>query len=161
MHVPADETPALTDYAAPAPAVPPAALVPAAEANAPAANHEAPSAPARRIGFDVILSGVPNAIVTAIILPGITFVAGEALRLVLPEEWTAAPLRDPRMRLNSSGGGGGPSLFQQQWGHSLVSGCLFIVLRGILRVYTTTRKVAALSNRRIENVERPRRSRKR
>lgn len=120
-------------------------------------NHEAPPAPARRVGLGTILSNVSNAIVSALILPGVSFAAGEALRLVLPKEWTAAPLRNPWMRAGSSGRLG---LFQQQWGRSLVGGCLFIVLRDMLRVYTKTRKVAALSNRRVKNVDRPRRAKK-
>ncbi|OAQ98170.1 hypothetical protein LLEC1_08000 [Akanthomyces lecanii] len=155
--IPADEMPALVDDdaaladdAAPAPIVPLAAP----------ANHEAPPAPARRIGLGAILSSVSNAIVTALILPGVSFAAGEGLRLVLPKHWTAAPLRNPWTPFNSGGGGGRPGLFQQQWGRSLVGGCLFIVLRDILRVYTKTRKVAALSNRRVKNVDRPRRLRK-
>lgn len=146
-----DDDPVLVDDAAPAPVVPPAAP----------ANHEAPPAPARRMGLGAILSGVSNAIVTALILPGVSFAAGEALRLVLPKDWTAAPLRNPWTRFSSGGGAGGrPGLFQQQWGRSLVGGCLFIVLRDILRVYTKTRKVAALSNRRVKNVDRPRRLKK-
>ncbi len=161
-NAPVDNAPpAMADDAAPAPVVPLAAPADAAAAaDAPAANHEAPPAPARRMGLGAILSGVSNTIVTALILPGVSFAAGEALRLVLPKEWTAAPLRNPWTRFNSGGAGGRPGLFQQQWGRSLVGGCLYIVLRDMLRVYTKTRKVAALSNRRVKNVDRPRRQRK-
>lgn len=137
------------DDAAPAP------NVPQAPADNPP-NHEAPPAPARRMGLGALLSSVSNALVNALILPGVSFAAGEALRLVLPKDWTAAPLRNPWMRAGTAVGGR-PGLFQQQWGRSLVGGCLFVVLRDVLRVYTKTRKVAALSNRRVKNVDRPRR----
>lgn len=148
------------DDAAPAPVVPLAAQPADAAAEAPGANHEAPPAPVRRMGLGAILSGVSNAIVTALILPGVSFAAGEALRLVLPKHWTATtPLRNP-WTATLRGGGGRPGLLQQQWGRSLVGGCLFIVLRDVLRVYTKTRKVTALSNRRVKNVDRPRRQRK-
>lgn len=144
--------------AAPEEAAPnPAVNGPVPAAGPPAQNHEAPQAPARRMGLGAILSSVSNAIVSALILPGVSFAAGEALRLVLPKDWTAAPLRNPWMR--SASIGGRPGLFQQQWGRSLVGGCLFIVLRDILRVYTKTRKVTAMSNRRVKNVDRPRRKR--
>ncbi|KAM3441643.1 hypothetical protein MY4824_001421 [Beauveria thailandica] len=155
-----DAANAPADDAAPAPVVPPAAPADAA-ADVPAGNHEAPPAPARRMGLGTILSNVSNAIVSALILPGVSFAAGEALRLVLPKEWTTASRRNPWTRSSSTvAGGGRPGLFQQQWGRSLVGGCLFIVLRDMLRVYTKTRKVAALSNRRVKNVDRPRRLKK-
>lgn len=160
-----DAANAPADDAAPAPVVPLAAqpaLNAAADAaaDAPAGNHEAPPAPARRMGLGAILSNVSNAIVSALILPGVSFAAGEALRLVLPKEWTTSSRSNPWMRSSTAAGSGRPGLFQQQWGRSLVGGCLFIVLRDMLRVYTKTRKVAALSNRRVKNVDRPRRLKK-
>ncbi|OAA54673.1 Zinc finger, RING/FYVE/PHD-type [Cordyceps fumosorosea ARSEF 2679] len=144
--------------AAPAPVVPLAAQPADGAGDQPAANHEAPAAPVRRMGLGELLSNVSSALVSALILPGVCFAAGEALRLVLPKQWTAAPARNPWMRHGSAGARLG--LFQQQWGRSLVGGCLYIVLRDMLRVYTKTRKVAALSNRRVKNVDRPRRQRK-
>lgn len=150
-----DNAPAAPDNAPAAPADPAAPVAPAA-GDAP--NHEAPQPPARRMSLGAILSHVSNTLVSALILPGVSFAAGEALRLVLPKEWTASPLRNPWMR-SASVAGGRPGLFQQQWGRSLVGGCLYVVLRDVLRVYSKTRKVAALSNRRVKNVDRPRRKR--
>lgn len=114
-------------------------------------QHEAPQAPpARRPGLGTILSGVSNAIVSALILPGVSFAMGELLRLTLPKQWTAgSPLsRGSTMR---------PGLLQQQWGRSLVGGCLYVVIKDVLRLYTKYRKVAAMSNRRVKNVDRARR----
>lgn len=140
------------------PANVPAGAVPAGAipADAPAANnqHEAPQAPpARRPGIGTILSSVSNAIVSALILPGISYVMGELLRLALPKSWTTLS-RGPWYR---PGGLGRPGLFQQQWGRSLVGGCLWVVMKDVLRLYTKYRKVAAIGQRKVKNVKRSRR----
>ncbi|KAH8674921.1 hypothetical protein BGZ61DRAFT_97574 [Ilyonectria robusta] len=131
-----------------APAEPPADLP--AQHN----EHEAPQAPpARRPGLGTILSGVSNAIVSALILPGISYVMGELLRLAMPRSWTTMP-RNPWFR---TVGIIRPGLFQQQWGRSLVGGCLWVVMKDVVRLYTKYRKVAAMGKRRVKNVERHRR----
>ncbi|KAL6880868.1 hypothetical protein J3F83DRAFT_720138 [Trichoderma novae-zelandiae] len=118
--------------------------------------REAPQAPpARRMGLGGLLSSVSNSIVGALLLPGISFAMGEALRLMLPRSWTAAPPRNYWLFGPSSSGR--PGLLQQQWGRSLVGGCLYVVLNDAIRVYSKSRKVAAMQNRRVKNVDRPRR----
>lgn len=116
-------------------------------------QHEVPVAPPARQGIGSILSSVSNAIVGALILPGVSYVAGEVLRrVVLPRSWTTSPA-NPWLRY---GPAGRPGLFQNQWGRSLVGGCVFVVLRDAVRVYAKHRKVAAMGNRRVKNVERRR-----
>ncbi|KPM44818.1 hypothetical protein AK830_g1750 [Neonectria ditissima] len=130
----------------------------AAPADAPADHneHEAPQAPpARRPGLGTILSGVSNAIVSALILPGISYAMGELLRLALPKTWTTMP-RNPWFR---TAGIMRPGLLQQQWGRSLVGGCLWVVIKDVVRLYTKYRKVTAMGKRRVKNVERNRRER--
>jgi hypothetical protein len=80
----------------------------------------------------------------------VSFAMGELLRLALPKQWTAASSfpRGSTMR---------PGLLQQQWGRSLVGGCLYVVLKDFLRLYTKYRKVAAIGNRKVKNVDRARR----
>ncbi|CAI6087443.1 unnamed protein product [Clonostachys chloroleuca] len=109
-----------------------------------AANHReaAQAPPAHRPGLGTILSNMSNALVSALILPGISFAVGEALRLLLPKAWTTT-LR--------------PGLLQHQWGRSLIGGCLFVVIKDVVRLYSKHRKVAAMSNRRVKNVDRRRR----
>jgi hypothetical protein len=115
-------------------------------------QHEAPRAPpARRPGLGSILSNISNAIVSALILPGISFAMGEALRLVLPKTWTATPAYGSWTRHV-----GRPGLLQQQWGRSLVGGCLYVVMKDMVRLYAKHRKVAAIDNRRVKNVDRRR-----
>ncbi|KHN98634.1 RING finger domain protein [Metarhizium album ARSEF 1941] len=118
-------------------------------------HHEVPQAPpVRRVGLGALLSGISNAVVGALILPGVSFAMGEALRLALPKTWTSS---GPRSTWTPySGATGRPGLLQQQWGRSLVGGCLFVVLKDVVRVYAKSRRVAALSSRRVKNVDRKR-----
>ncbi|KAI9158866.1 RING finger domain protein [Paramyrothecium foliicola] len=111
-------------------------------------QHEAPQAPpARRPGLGSILSNISNAIVSALILPGISFAMGEALRLVLPKSWTTSPFHHSPWTRHL----GRPGLLQQQWGRSLVGGCLYVVIKDVVRLYAKHRKVAAIENRRVKN----------
>ncbi|EGR52910.1 uncharacterized protein TRIREDRAFT_119792 [Trichoderma reesei QM6a] len=119
-------------------------------------QREAPQAPpARRMGLGGLLSSVSNSIVGALLLPGISFAMGEALRLMLPRSWTTAPPKNNWLFGPSPSGR--PGLLQQQWGRSLVGGCLYVVLNDVIRVYSKSRKVAAMQNRKVKNVDRPRR----
>ncbi|KAG5980145.1 hypothetical protein E4U55_004350 [Claviceps digitariae] len=120
-------------------------------------QHEAPQAPpARRLGLGGLLSSISNSVVSALILPGVSFVMGEALRLVLPRSWTT-PASRSRWTMFAGGVGSRPGLLQQQWGRSLIGGCLFVVLKDALRVYAKSRRVTAMRNRRVKNVDRKRR----
>lgn len=119
------------------------------------AQHEVPPAPpARRMGLGALLSSISNAVVSALILPGVSFAMGEALRLVLPKAWTSSASRNPWSLY--AGMGGRQGLLQQQWGRSLVGGCLYVVLKDVVRVYAKSRRVATMGNRRVKNVDRKR-----
>lgn len=102
-------------------------------------NHEAPRAPPARPGLGAILHSVSNSIVSALTLPGVCFAVGEALRITLPAS-----------RQNG--------LLKQQWGRSLVGGCLYVVMKDVVRLYAKHRKVQALANRKVKNVDRARRN---
>lgn len=108
-------------------------------------QHEAPRPPVRRAGIGTILSNVSNSLVSALILPVISAAMGEALRLALPKSWTA-PTGFRRA-----------GMLREQWGRSLIGGCLYVVMKDAVRIYTKSRKVAAMSNRRVKNVDRRRR----
>ncbi|RFU73509.1 ring finger domain [Trichoderma arundinaceum] len=123
-------------------------------------QRDAPQAPpARRMGLGGLLSNVSNSIVGALLLPGISYAMGEALRLILPRSWTTLPYKSHFLfgPSPSSRPGLRPGLLQQQWGRSLVGGCLYVVLNDVIRVYSKSRQVAAMQNRRVKNVDRPRR----
>lgn len=102
-------------------------------------NHEAPPAPPARPGLGAILHSVSNSIVSALTLPGVCFAVGEVLRVSLPSS-------------RQSG------LLKQQWGRSLVGGCLYVVMKDVVRLYAKHRKVQALANRKVKNVDRARRT---
>lgn len=103
-------------------------------------NHEAPQAPpANRPGLGAILHSVSNSLVSALSLPGVCFVMGEALRVTLP-------------------GSRQHGLLKQQWGRSLVGGCMYVVMKDVVRLYAKHRKVQALANRKVKNVDRARRN---
>lgn len=121
-------------------------------------GHEVPPAPpANRPGLGTILSNASNALVSALIIPGISFVMGEALRLVLPSSWVSgpsSPLSSAQARFWARQK---PGLLQQQWGRSLVGGCLYVVLRDFIRLYAKHRKVATMGHRKVRNIDRARR----
>lgn len=129
---------------------PPAAPQPQQDQQ-PQNNHEAPQAPPRRFDLGTLLSNFSNALVSSLILPGISFAMGEALRLSLPSSWTTA---SPRFAWRQR-----PGLLQQQWGRSLVGGCIYVVMKDAIRFYAKYRKVSAMGSRRVKNVDRPRRGR--
>ncbi|KFA77000.1 hypothetical protein S40288_08582 [Stachybotrys chartarum IBT 40288] len=119
----------------------------------PAAGHEAPRAPpARRPGLGGILSSISNALVSSLILPGVSFAMGEALRLALPRSWTETH----RVGQWYRGTAGRPGLLQQQWGRSLIGGCMFVVIRDAVRLWAKYRRVVAMENRQVKNVKRRR-----
>lgn len=116
-------------------------------------QHEVPPARAvRRPSLGSILSSMSNNITGSLLLPGISFAMGEALRLLLPAAWTAAPA----LGLYRYGPMGRPGLLHQRWGRSLVGGCLFVVMKDALRLYVRYRKATALAQRKVKNVDKRR-----
>lgn len=88
-------------------------------------------------------SRIINGTVSALLLPHISYVVGELLRLTLPSRWVRSPaLGKPK------------GLLQHRWGRSLMGGCLFVVLRDALLLYFKYRQVQLRKNRRVKNVER-------
>lgn len=83
-----------------------------------------------------------NSIVSSLLLPAISYGAGELIRAVVPKAWATPPLRKPPT-----------GLLQQRWSRSLVGGCLFVVLRDALALYTKYRRVQVKLRRKVKNVE--------
>jgi hypothetical protein len=108
-------------------------------------------------GLRGTLRELSSHVVTALLYPGIAWGMGELLRLTLPRSWTTlAKLNSgslwPRVSYVRTG------LLQEQWGRSLVGGCVFTVLRDAFRLYVKYRGAATKPLRRIKNVERARRT---
>ncbi|KAL8288391.1 hypothetical protein RB597_000485 [Gaeumannomyces tritici] len=88
-------------------------------------------------------SRIINGTVSALLLPHISYVMGELLRVTLPSRWVRSPAwGKPR------------GLLQHRWGRSLMGGCLFVVLRDAFLLYFKYRQVELRKNRRVKNVER-------
>jgi hypothetical protein len=88
------------------------------------------------------LTRILNSLATSLLFPGICFGMGELIRAMAPKAWVA--------RRHPAAG-----LLQEQWGRSLVGGCLFVVLRDAFALYAKYRRVQVRARRRIKNVERP------
>ncbi|KAL2146923.1 hypothetical protein VTI28DRAFT_1650 [Corynascus sepedonium] len=89
---------------------------------------------------------VINSLVTSLLFPAISYGMGEVIRAVAPKSWVT-PARSWGRR--APGG-----LLQQRWGRSLVGGCLFVVMRDAIALYTKYRRVQVRTKRRVRNVER-------
>ncbi len=83
-----------------------------------------------------------NSVVSSLLLPVISYGMGEIIRAVAPKAWVTRSWLRPK------------GLLQEQWGRSLAGGCLFVVLRDAVSLYTKYRRVQTRSNRRVKNVER-------
>lgn len=90
-----------------------------------------------------------NSMATSLLLPAISYGMGELIRLAAPKSWVVA--RPP-----CRGGRGSTGLLQERWGRSLVGGCLFVVLRDAVALYTKYRRVQVKTHRKVRNVERKR-----
>lgn len=94
-----------------------------------------------------------STILGALLLPSVSWAAGELLRLALPKAWTAAPpptrhfLFAPSLRLGPAG------LLQERWGRSLVGGCAWVVLKDVFRIYVKYRRAAIRPLRRVPSVK--------
>ena len=113
-------------------------------------GHEAPRAPAQRQGLGTLLTSISNSLAGSLLLPGISYLIGEALRYCLPRSWTTIM---PGLNFGASRFVR-PGLLQQQWGRSLIGGCLYIVIQDMVRVYAKHRKVALTGHRKVKNVTR-------
>jgi hypothetical protein len=114
-------------------------------------GNQAPENPPRIEGAqparpDRLATGVEallNYLAGTLLWPTVSYGAGKLLGLALPRPWVTKPSSGPVT-----------GLLQQQWGRSLVGGCLFVVLKDAFFLYTKYRKSINRPYRRIRNVER-------
>ncbi|EON97539.1 putative ring finger domain-containing protein [Phaeoacremonium minimum UCRPA7] len=116
----------------------------------PAAQDEpAQDPPAEENRPNTTLTDIVNGTVTALLFPAISFGVGELLRLGLPRGWVTRAVESGARRSPNG-------LLQERWGRSLVGGCLFVVLKDALNLYTKYRRVEVRKHRHVKNVERRR-----
>ena len=88
-------------------------------------------------------SRVADTVIGALLFPTISAAVGAMLKLSLPRTWTT-PSSD-RHR---------PGLLQSRWGRSIVGGCLFVVLKDTLSVYSRYRLAQDHKKRKVLDYDR-------
>ncbi|MCJ1253232.1 hypothetical protein MMC24_001043 [Lignoscripta atroalba] len=104
----------------------------------------------------VSTSRLADTIIGALFFPTISAAMGTLLKLSLPKRWTTASpprLSGPWDR-NSSSSLSRPGLLQTRWGRSIVGGCLFVVLKDTLLLYSRYRLAKDHRMRRVLNYDR-------
>ena len=95
------------------------------------------------------LTDIVNGTVTALVFPAVSFGVGEMLRLAMPHTWVTRAVENGARRPPTG-------LLQERWGRSLLGGCLFVVMRDAINLYTKYRRVEVRKHRHVKNVERRR-----
>ncbi|KAI9783562.1 MAG: hypothetical protein M1839_003732 [Geoglossum umbratile] len=83
-----------------------------------------------------------DTILGALLFPTVSATMGMLLKMVLPRSWTTPTNPD-------LGPGGRKGLLQAKWGRSIVGGCLFVVLKDALVLYTKYRRAQQHRERRV------------
>ena len=114
-----------------------------AQGNAAAGNDQQAVAPApRQNNLIVSTSRLADNILGALMFPAISAAVGALLKVGLPRLWTTLS------------GQGRPGLLQTRWGRSIVGGCLFVVLKDTLLVYSKYKLAQNHKKRRVVDFER-------
>ena len=98
--------------------------------------------------LDLVLptSRIAETILGALVFPTISATMGGLLEAVLPSTWTTPRRWSPFQRETG--------LMQSRWGRSIVGGCLFVVLKDALMVYTRYRLAQDHRKRRVLDYDR-------
>ena len=75
-----------------------------------------------------IFSSTPEVVLGALAFPAIASVVGSLMKLGLPAAWTTNPLLFGSTKR--------PTLLQTRWGRTVLGGCLFVVVKDTLLLYT-------------------------
>ncbi|MCJ1481759.1 hypothetical protein MMC06_001918 [Schaereria dolodes] len=111
----------------------------------PAAHAPAPAPAPRGNNLIVSTSRLADTIIGALFFPTISAAMGAILKVSLPKGWTTPPSIWDRHR---------PGLLQTRWGRSIVGGCLFVVLKDTLLLYSRYRLAQDHRKRRVVDYER-------
>ncbi|KAI9797589.1 MAG: hypothetical protein M1825_005971 [Sarcosagium campestre] len=97
-------------------------------------------------GLAVSLGNVADSLLGALLFPVIAASMGGILRLTLPKSWTRA----------HSGAVAGKSsrILQTQWGRSIIGGCMFVVLKDAVVLYSRWKQAQVQRHRRVLDYDR-------
>ena len=127
--------------AAPGQNLPPAAQNFMQEHHAHIHNHVHDHHRPENNGVTISISQLASTITGALLFPSVAATIGHLLRFALPKSWTTPPSLWNR---NARHG-----LLQSQFGRSVVGGCLFVVLKDSLRLYSKFRLARDQKKRRV------------
>ena len=99
-----------------------------------------PAQPQRANNLIVSTSRVADTILGALLFPTVSAAMGAILKTTLPTSWTAGPV-DRK------------GLLQSRWGRSIVGGCLFLVFKDTLLLYSRYRLAQDHRKRRVLNYD--------
>ncbi|KAI4150250.1 MAG: hypothetical protein LQ340_004193 [Diploschistes diacapsis] len=104
----------------------------------PEANRQAA---VQRNGLVLTTSRIADAVMGALCFPAVASAMGELLRLGLPNKWTRPVFS------------GRPGLLHTKWGRSIIGGCLFVVMKDTLLLYSKYRTARDHRLRKILNYD--------
>ncbi|MCJ1335230.1 hypothetical protein MMC09_000498 [Bachmanniomyces sp. S44760] len=107
--------------------------------------HPQPAQAQRQNNLIVSTSQVADSIIGALLFPTVSAAMGILLKALLPKKWTTFQRLVDRQR---------PTLLQTQWGRSVVGGCLFVVMKDSLLLYSRYRVAQDHRKRRIVDYDR-------
>ena len=111
-----------------------------------------PQQPERRHNIDIgLFTAAYNILDTAfgaMMFPTVAAASGEILKVVMPRSWVSLP-PSPKEGLRSIPTG----LLQTKWGRSIVGGCLFVVLKDAVRIYSRWRMAVSYRERRVKDYD--------
>ncbi|MCJ1325443.1 hypothetical protein MMC10_002106 [Thelotrema lepadinum] len=103
-------------------------------------NQRADQAQIREVPLAAATSRIANVMMGALCFPAVASAMGELLKLGLPSKWT-----EPSWRR--------PGFLQTKWGRTIAGGCLFIVMKDTLLLYSKYRTARDHRLRRIMNYD--------
>ncbi len=126
----------------------PQAQAPGNQEGAPQNQQEGANMPAlgqRQNNLIITTGRLADAILGALIFPSVSAIMGAILKAALPQSWTAPSISSYKGR---------SGLLQTRWGRTIVGGCLFVVLKDTVFLYSRWKLAQTHRKRRILEYDR-------
>ena len=99
----------------------------------------------RQNNMVITTSHLADTILGALIFPSVSAAIGAMLKAALPQSWTTVPISQYRGR---------SGLLQTRWGRTIIGGCLFVVLKDTVFLYSRWKLAQSHRKRRILDYDR-------